>query len=292
MIHRTMLSSMHLQTNGFLAAITLLLFSQLTTAGALERLLAPKAELWERWQAHVPSDTRDIDHGRWDAFLARHVTTGEDGVNRFDYAGVDEKDRAVLRQYIDALAAINISSYSRAAQFAYWVNLYNAVTVDVVLEYWPVDSIRDIDISPGLFSDGPWRKKLVDVEGESLSLDDIEHRVLRPIWQDPRIHYAVNCASIGCPNLQPKAVTVENSEELLDRAAREYVNHPRGVSVTAGGYVLSSIYNWFADDFDADGGVVEHLRRYAGPDLAGQLQSNQKASDYVYDWSVNAPMTP
>ena len=151
-----------------------------------------------------------------------------------------------------------------------------------------VKSIRDIDISPGLFSDGPWGKKLVSVEGEDISLDDIEHRILRPVWKDPRVHYGVNCASIGCPNLQPEAFTAENSDELLDKGAREFVNSPRGARIENGKLTVSSIYVWFKSDFGGtDAGVIDHLKKYAQPGLRTQLEKIDRISDNQYDWTLN-----
>lgn len=268
-------------------AVLLLLFAGSVAASSLERLFAPKAELWPRWSVHEAADTRVIDHGAWNDFLQRHVEPGNDGVNRVAYGEVAVQDRAVLDRYVATLAALPISGYSRGEQFAYWVNLYNALTVKVVLDHYPVDSIRDIDISPGLFSDGPWGSELVEVEGEGLSLDAIEHRILRPVWRDSRVHYAVNCASIGCPNLQPVAFTAGNTEQLLDEGASAYINHPRGVGASAGGLVLSSIYNWFNADFDAEGGVLGHLRRYAGSDLQRRLGEGVSIAGYAYDWRLN-----
>jgi hypothetical protein len=275
---------------GFRLAVVLsalvMLIPVTVSASALERLFAPKAELWERWTAHDAGDSRQLSHAPWDAFLQQYVKPGDDGFNRVAYGAVTAADRAILDSYIDGLSRIGISGYSRAQQFAYWVNLYNALTVKVVLDHMPVDSIRDIDISPGLFADGPWRKTLVQVEGQGVSLDDIEHRILRPIWQEPRVHYAVNCASVGCPNLQPVAFTAGNTETVLAQAARDYVNHPRGVKVTREGLVLSSIYNWFAPDFDSDGGVLAHVRSYALGPLRDRLGSLEIV-DYVYDWRLN-----
>lgn len=171
---------------------------------------------------------------------------------------------------------------------AYWINLYNALTMQVVLEHYPVDSIRDIDISPGWFSDGPWGAKLVGVEGEQLTLDDIEHRILRPIWQDPRIHYAVNCAAVGCPNLQPEPYEGETVDEQLDRAARAYVNHPRGATVTGGDLVVSSIYAWYEEDFGgSEQGVIDHLTAFAEPPLDRMLADFSAIDDDRYDWSLN-----
>ena len=256
--------------------------------GSIEALFAPRSDLWPRWQAHDPDATAEIDHEAWGRLLAAHLRTGEDGVNRFDYAAVITADRVALGRYIAALAALPIDDYDRAEQMAYWINLYNALTVHVVLTHYPVDSIRDIDVSPGLFSDGPWDRPLVTVAGEALTLNDIEHRILRPIWRDPRIHYAVNCAAIGCPNLQPAPFTGANAEDLLESAARAYVNSTRGVAVGRYGLVVSSIYVWFQDDFGAgDDEVIGHLIRYAEPGLAAELRRVGKIADHRYDWSLN-----
>jgi hypothetical protein len=269
-------------------ALLLWLGAAASHAGLLGQLFAPKAELWERWLAHDPADTREPSHAAWDAFLGRYLRTVADGANRVDYAAVTTQDRAALQGYIEALSFVAISGYSRPAQFAYWVNLYNALTVQVVLEHYPVASIRDIDISPGLFANGPWGRALVEVEGEPLSLDDIEHRVLRPIWQDPRIHYAVNCAAIGCPDLQPRAFTAANSEALLEAGARAYVNDARGLGLDGEGVVLSRIYEWFAADFAIDGGVLAHLARYAEGDRRAALAGEPTIRGYHYDWRLNA----
>ncbi len=254
---------------------------------------APEAELWERWQAHEPGSDLAVDHAPWTAFLEKYLVQGKDGINRLDYRGVTPEDRALLDGYLERLAGTPVDRLSRGAQLPFWINLYNALTVQVVLEHLPVDSIRDIDISPGLFASGPWGKKLMRVEGLEISLDDVEHRILRPIWQDPRIHYAVNCASLGCPNLQPRAFTPENTEELMDRGAREYVNHPRGVTVRDGDLEVSSIYDWFESDFGgSEAGVIDHLEQYARPELRDRLKGFRDIDDYAYDWSLNQAGEP
>jgi hypothetical protein len=193
-----------------------------------------------------------------------------------------------LQAYIAELAATPISRFSRDEQLPYWINLYNALTVSVVLDPYPVESIRDIDISPGFFSSGPWDKQLVVVEGGALTLNDIEHRILRPIWRDPRIHYAVNCASIGCPNLERTAFTAENANALLEKGARQYVNHPRGARVTDGELIVSSIYVWYQADFGgSDEGVIRHLQQYGRPKLKTGLATVDEIADDQYDWSLN-----
>ena len=248
---------------------------------------APRPDLWPRWTAHDATSGATVDHGAWDAVLAAHLRPGADGIARFDYSAA-LADRAGIDRYVQALAATPVSRFARPEQFAYWVNLYNALTVQVVLDHYPVASIRDIDISPGLFANGPWGAERVTVEGEGLTLDDIEHRILRPIWQDPRIHYAVNCAALGCPNLHPVAFTGANTERLLDAGARAFVNHARGARMGRNGLFVSSIYVWFDEDFGGtDAGVIAHLRRYAEPALAASLAGVDDIADDGYDWALN-----
>jgi hypothetical protein len=255
----------------------------------VEALFAPKPDLWERWTAHSQSSIATIDHREWDAFLARNLVAHADGVNRVAYGKVSDADRGRLEDYLSSLSTFRISDYSRDEQRAYWINLYNALTVDLVLDHYPVESIRKIDISPGFFSIGPWGKKLIRVEGEELSLDDIEHRILRPIWKDPRIHYAVNCASLGCPNLMPRAFTATNTEEMLEKGAREFINSHHGARFESDTRLIaSSIYDWFQVDFgDDEAGVIAHLRIYADPELEAKLEAINEVYDFEYDWTLN-----
>ncbi len=259
----------------------MLVFSGFATA-------APKSEPWPKWEAHDEASPGAISHEAWDKFLAAYVKPSADGVNRVAYRAVTRGDKKALETYIGRLQGVPISKYSRAEQRAYWINLYNAETVYLVVSHPDVKSIRDIKLG-GVFSGGPWEAKILSVEGEKLALNDIEHRILRPIWHDPRTHYSVNCASFGCPNLQPKAYTGSNLEGLLDAGAKAYVNSPRGATVSKGKLTVSSIYKWFADDFGGtDEGVIAHLKRYAAPPLAEQLKGISKISDNAYDWSLNS----
>jgi len=257
-------------------------------AGALERLFAPKADPWPFW--NQSGESTGIDHAPWQRFLQAHVHTSDDGINRVAYAQVTEEERSVLRDYISGLERIEIRSYRRDEQLAFWINLYNAATVSVVLEHYPVSSIRDI--SSGFLSFGPWSKKLLSIEGQALSLNDIEHRILRPLWRDPRLHYALNCAALGCPNLQREAYTPDNTQARFDRAAREFINHPRGVAIIEGELRVSSIYSWFREDFGSgEAEVIKHLQVYAQPALATELAGFRSIDDDDYDWALN-DMTP
>ena len=251
---------------------------------------APAADLWPRWQKHDPDSLIVVNHIDWDIMLQHYVKTSHPSrINRFQYNSVSEKDRKVLVDYLQKMQAVNVSSLNRSEQKTFWINLYNALTVNVILEHYPVKSIRDIDISPGIFSNGPWDAKLVKIEGQEISLNDIEHRILRPIWQDNRIHYAVNCASLGCPDLQPKAYTHHNLEQMLEKGARDYINHPRGVSFSGNRLIVSSIYFWFKADFgNSKKGIIQHLRKYLSPENLKMLSTMQNFKiSHQYDWNLN-----
>jgi Protein of unknown function, DUF547 len=273
--------------------LALMLVLPLAGFTSAERLFAPSSDLWARWQRHDPASAEVLDFDAWDALLRRVVVPGADGINRVDYAALAGPEAAALDRVVARLAAVQIGGYSRDEQLTYWINLYNAVTLQVVARHYPVASIRDIDISPGWFADGPWGAEVVSVEGEALTLNDIEHRILRPIWGDPRIHYAVNCASLGCPNLAPEAYSAARAEAMLDRAAVDFINHPRGVDRTGGRLVVSKIYDWFLEDF---GGTTEallaHLAGFAAPELAADLRAREKIDGTAYDWSLNDLATP
>lgn len=232
----------------------------------------------------------------YDTLLKRYVSPSPDGVNRVDYARWHKsaEDRKALDAYVAQLSSRQPSTLPRGEALAYWGNLYNAITLKVVLDNFPVTSIRDVKSKGGWFDfksyTGPWREQRVTVEGKSYSLDGIEHDVMRPTFKDPRIHYVVNCASFGCPNLMDRAWRAGTLEADLDAAARAFINHPRGVAVLpSGGLKVSSIYKWFASDFGGDdASIVAHFGKYAEPSLAARLKPGAKIEDDGYDWSLNS----
>lgn len=245
--------------------------------------------------AFRPANATEETESIYAALLLQYVSTDPDGINRVDYARWhgNQADREGLAQYIATQSKAAPSAMPRNMAFAYWANLYNSVTLKVVLDHYPVKSIRDIRSEASLFDlkalIGPWRTKLVTVEGKMLSLDEIEHSILRPTFHDPRVHYAVNCASLGCPNLQPTPWRAETLNDGLDAAARAFINHPRGVLVRGDGRLkISSIYHWFKEDFGGnDEGVLKHLRRYAQGTLLQRIEAGTSIAEDDYDWRLN-----
>lgn len=226
-----------------------------------------------------------------DALLATYTAPGPDGVMRVRYGAwrAAPADRAALSAAIDALAAALAGRLPAADRFAALGNLYNAVTLRVVLDAYPIASIRDVK-SKGAGLDlkallGPWREKRVSVAGRALSLDDIEHAILRPEMKDPRVHYMCNCAAVGCPDLRFwRGATLEAD---LQAAARAYANHPRGLALAPAGLRASSIYQWYADDFGGAAGVRTHLASLVrDAELRAALTARPIAA-YAYDWALN-----
>lgn len=243
----------------------------------------PDAEAWEFWRG--AGNRADVSHGPWQSLLDEFVVRGADGINRVGYRAMNEKARERLKSYIQSLAAIDPRTLTGAAQQAYWINLYNALTVDVVLDYPRKKSI--LRMGRKLLALGPWDDSLIEIAGQKLTLNDIEHRILRPLFGDERVHFAVNCASLSCPDLANTAYTAGNLESLLDEQMHRYLGHPRGLRQTAGGFELSSIFDWYQVDFAADEKGLREWLAKRRPDLAAALRDKRKRITYEYDWKLN-----
>ena len=253
-------------------------------------LPAPNAEYWELWDQANASNTQTIDHSQWQTLLDQYLYQDANAVNRFKYTKAVVSLLA-LKNYLDKLQSIDPRNYPRDEQMAYWINLYNALTVYLVVEHISIKgsapaSIKSVGKS--FFRVGPWNDKRISVAGQPVSLNDIEHRILRPIWQDDRIHFVVNCASIGCPNLQPFAFTANNVEQLLSQSAVEFLSHPRGVSQNGNSLKLSSIFKWYGEDFGTDtSAILSRLTLLANGSLNPQLANFEGKIHYHYNWNLN-----
>ncbi len=270
-------------------AALLSLFAQTQYSSADDGVTAYSAK-------YSKASTETVDHSVWTRMLGQYVSPGAHGLNLVDYAAWKAADHKNLKAYLTQLQGIEPRKLARNEQFAYWANLYNAKTIDVVLDHYPVQSIRDISIGEGLLgflkksvgAGGPWKAQILEVAGKRLSLDDIEHKILRPVFKDPRVHYAVNCASIGCSNLQTEAFSGAKLDSQLNAGAKAYVNSARGISVEDGQVRASSIYQWFQSDFGgSEASVLDHVRQFANPALKAKLKGKTSISSYGYDWSLN-----
>lgn len=245
--------------------------------------------LWPIWEVNNPLSKVVIDHRDWQKFLDKCVITNEEGINLVDYAHITEQDRELLRSYINKLSKMDINAYNRDEQLAFWLNLYNALTINIVADYYPVSSIEEINISPGLFSIGPWGAKTITINNTTLSLDEINNRIIRPIWNDPRTHYAINNASIGAANLSKTAYFGPVIEQQLNHAATEYINSLRGIQVIEGKLIVSKIYEWYSDDFGgAKKDIIHHIQYYAKEPLRSQLKHINTIENYMYNWHLNS----
>ncbi len=255
------------------------------------------ADVQEIFSAHDASSTVAVDHSAWTELLSTYIKPDGTGLNLVDYAAWKASGHDKLRAYVKTLEGTDVTKLNRNEQFAFWANLYNAKTIDVVLDAYPVESIKDISLGGSIFSvvtGGPWDGEVTSVNGEALTLNNIEHDIMRPIFQDPRVHYAVNCASIGCPNLGTEAFTGQDLEKQLDAGAKAFVNHPRGVRFEDGDdLVVSKIYSWFDEDFgNSEEGVIAHVAKYAEPELKAKIAKVSDIYDYEYDWGLNDVAKP
>lgn len=223
----------------------------------------------------IPSSNGELDHSGWDELLSKHVD--ENGF--VDYDSFD-KDREKLDRYLQYLGENSpTKSTSLNEQFAYYINLYNAATVQIILENNQPASIKDIGstVSP------VWIQDFITVSGKSYSLADIEKGVLQKMG-DPRIHFAINCASYSCPKLQDKAFTAKNVNELMDTASREFINSERNDLSDKNNPKLSSIFKWYETDFvDSGVSVIEFINTYTDE----KVSADARISYLDYDWSLN-----
>ncbi|GHA87117.1 DUF547 domain-containing protein [Algimonas arctica] len=220
--------------------------------------------------------------------LSRGLTPGAEGVALFDYAQAKANgDHETIKAFIAEQVALTPSTMTDPEATAYWANLYNAVTLDVVLDDYPIKSIRSL----GSFSSGPWKREVVTVEGETLSLDNIEHDILRVDYATPYIHYMVNCASFGCPNLRNELWTADGLDEDQKVAASDFINSDRGVMIRKDGRIaVSKIYNWFAADFgDSEDDLRAHLAQRATGARLKALSTGAKFKGSHYNWDLNQP---
>ena len=213
-----------------------------------------------------------VDHSLWDQLLKMYVNEKGD----VDYKGLLENDREALDSYLELLASYEPNDdWSVKELLAYYINTYNAYTVDLILDNYPVASIKDIS--------GPWTKGIVPIGNTKLSLGGIENGILRKM-NEPRIHFAINCASASCPKILNEAFVASKINEQLDRATREFIESDKN-EISASNPKLSNIFNWYAKDFEVNGSkdVIGYINKYSTLKINATAPLEYKE----YDWSLN-----
>ena len=224
------------------------------------------------------SDSNPVTHSIWDSLVQKHVS--EEGW--VDYPGFIA-DSNMLNQYLDLLSSAhpNDKNWSPDEQLAYWINAYNAFTVKLIVDHYPVKSIKDI--KNGIpFVNTVWDIKFINIEGYEYDLNNIEHGIIRAHFDEPRIHFAVNCASISCPPLLNHAYTPEKLDQQLTDQAKRFLADQSRNKVSEG--KVSAIFNWFKGDFkDHSGSLINFINEYAPV----KLEENTKLEFLDYNWNLN-----
>jgi hypothetical protein len=221
-----------------------------------------------------------VDHSIYAELLNKHIING-----KVDYDGF-KSEEAKLDQYLNLLEAVDSKSLSQNEQFAFYANAYNAWTIKLILSRYPdVKSIKDL----GSLFKSPWEKEIVRLDGEVMTLDNIEHDILRPRFKDPRVHFAINCAAISCPPLSSEPYRGDRLSDQLNDSTRSFLNDPGNYKFDGDDFYVSRIFKWFAEDFNHD--ILGFYLNYANDDLKQKLEAKRTALriKYLeYDWGLNA----
>jgi Protein of unknown function, DUF547 len=265
--------------------------------------LARRALLLAASALALPARAEGFDHGHmaWSTLLKKHVRLVDGGrASQLRYAGM-ATDRAALKAYLASLSAVGapeFAAWPKPRQMAFLINAYNAFTVELVLTRYPkLASIKEL----GGFLQSPWQQKFVPLLGETVSLDGIEHQMLRVRgrYDDPRIHFAVNCASIGCPSLREEAYVAERLDAQLDEQARRFMSDRsrNRWSVAAQKLELSKIFDWYGEDFQLGHHGISSVQAFSAgfaneladePAERERIRSQRVAvSHLAYDWALN-----
>lgn len=222
---------------------------------------------------HIPA------HDLWGDMLKKHVTSDGD----VDYQQW-KNDSTRLSSYLNDLSKHPPSdNWSEEEKLAYWINAYNAFTVKLILDHYPVGSIKDIKQGIPLVN-SVWDIKFFQIGGKDLDLNTIEHGILRKDFDEPRIHFAINCASISCPRLRKEAYKAESLDTQLTDQAMTFLEDPEKNVINREHIQISPIFKWFAGDFKREGTIIEFLIKYSDT----EIDRDAKVDYMDYDWGINA----
>jgi len=215
-------------------------------------------------------ENNSVDHSAWDKLLKKYVADNGD-VNYKDF----KTEVKLLNAYIDYLATKILSEdWNKQEKLAYFINVYNANTIKLILDHYPIKSIKDIK--------NPWSKNRIKIGDENFSLSDIENKILRKM-NEPRIHFAINCASISCPRLLNQAYTAKNVETLLEQVSKDFINYSEKNIISKENAQLSKIFDWYKKDFNKKVSLIDYINQYSKV----KMNSDAKITYLDYDWSLN-----
>lgn len=226
----------------------------------------------EEFHQNLSKQTFPIHH-LWDELLQNHVSENE-SVNYKSFKTEYKK----LLNYIHTLDLMfsdeGLKTLSKDEKLAFWINAYNAMTVDLILRHYPIKSIKDIK--------NPWNQRHWKLGEKWYNLNDIEHKILRKM-NEPRIHFAIVCASVSCPKLLNKAYTASNLDKQLTKATKEFLSDSTKNNISQSSLRLSKIFQWFAKDFKENGSLIEFLNQYSEVKISAKAKKSFKA----YNWNLN-----
>lgn len=237
-------------------------------------------------EAPSKKDSKVSSHEQWSTLLKKHV----DKEGYVDYLGF-QADSARLNAYLEELTTNppDENKWTEEEQLAYWINTYNAFTILLILDYYPLKSIKDIGSAIQIpFINSPWDIKFIEINGTKLDLNNIEHSILRKKFNEPRIHFAINCASFSCPKLLQEAYVADKLDDQLEAQAINFINDSNRNAISVSHAKVSKIFSWFKGDFTKNGSLTNFLNKYSKSKIGEDI----KITHMVYDWTLNAADTP
>lgn len=231
---------------------------------------------------------KEPDYSVWNDLLKKYY----DPARGMDYRNLKARDAARLKSLRQDLGRVDVNALDRKAQLAYYINLYNVNVVGVVVDHYPVKSIRDISTDP-IRRLNVFEKDFVPFGSRKVSLNDVENKFIRERFKDPRIHFAINCAALDCPPIRPEAYVGARVDAQLDDQTSKFLNGPKGLELSRKGSTLNvettKVMDWFEDDFKVSGGNLAFIKKYASKDKLAEIQKAKsvKVTYDDYDWSLN-----
>ncbi|MDP6687758.1 MAG: DUF547 domain-containing protein [Acidobacteriota bacterium] len=247
--------------------------------------LKPKQELSRRSWAEVGADQTLYDP--WARVLSGYVD--EEGL--VDYTGLRAEGYDDLKTFIETIGSTDPSGFSETGQLTFWINAYNAITVYQVVQRYPIENVREVGILFGLV--GGFFKQEYRVANRELTLDNIEHDILRPTYNDPRIHWALVCAAFGCPRLLRRPYVATDVDLMLTELSFEFMASPRAMYIDDDNVILwvSSYFDWYGGDFEVkEGNIIDYILVHAPADKAAWIREHRdtmRVQFIDYDWTLN-----